>query len=194
MSLIDWLFNQTMGRPSNRTARRREILDAFARVLADHGFAGATMAAVAAEAALAPGLIHHHFESKGELLECLLAELGSRFRTRLAHYERDDDPLRAYVDAALKLDGQADVTAAKCWVSLFAEALRAPALFDQMRRLIDTEIVVIERRSGQELDAHEAGAVLAYVIGALVLGAFAPRKTAGFAAPGLHKLVAALRK
>jgi hypothetical protein len=27
-----------------------------------------------------------------------------------------------------------------------------------------------------------------------VLGAFAPRKTAGFAAPGLHKLVAALRK
>ena len=69
---------------------------------------------------------------------------------------------------------------------MFAEALRAPALFDQMRRLIDTEIVVIERRSGQELDAHEAGAVLAYVIGALVLGAFAPRKTAGFAAPGLH--------
>jgi hypothetical protein len=77
---------------------------------------------------------------------------------------------------------------------LFAEALRDPALFDQMRRLIDSEISAIERRSGQSLDAHEAGAVLAYVIGSLVLGAFAPRKTAGFAAPGLHKLVAALRK
>ena len=98
------------------------------------------------------------------------------------------------MDAALKLDGRADITAAKCWVSLFAEALRDPTLFDQMRRLIDTEIAALERRSGQSLDAHGAGAVLAYVIGALVLGARAPHKTAGFAAPGLRKLVAALRK
>jgi TetR/AcrR family transcriptional repressor of bet genes len=183
-----------MGRPSNRAVRRKEILNAFARVLADHGYAGATIAAVGAEAEMAPGLIHHHFESKAEMLKCLLAELSGRFRTRLTHYERDGDPLLAYVDAALKLDAQADLTAAKCWVSLFAEALRDPALFDQMRRLIDSEISAIERRSGQSLDAHEAGAVLAYVIGSLVLGAFAPRKTAGFAAPGLHKLVAALRK
>jgi hypothetical protein len=34
--------------------------------------------------------------------------------------------------------------------------------------------------------------VLAFVVGALVMGAFAPRKTAGFAAPSLHRLVAAL--
>lgn len=183
-----------MGRPSVRTARRQQILDAFARVLAEHGYAGATIAAVAAEAELAPGLIHHHFASKSELLECLLVELGSRFRTRLAHYERGGDALLAYADAALKLDGRADLTAAKCWVSLFAEALRDPTLFERMRRLIDTEIVAIERRSGRSLDVHGAGAVLAYVIGALVLGAFAPRKTAGFAAPGLYKLVAALRR
>ena len=192
--LVNWLHNQDMGRPSNRAERRQEILNAFARVLADHGYAGATIAAVATEAEMAPGLIHHHFDSKGELLRCLLAELSSRFRKRIAHYEQAGDPLLAYVDAAIKLDGHADITAAKCWVSLFAEALRDAALFDQTRRLIDTEIVAIERRSGQALDAHEAGAVLAYVIGALVLGAFAPRKTSGFAAPGLHKLVAALRK
>ncbi len=69
-----------------------------------------------------------------------------------------------------------------------------PRCSSKCRRLIDTELVAIQRRSGHALNAHEAGAVLAYVIGALVLGAFAPRKTAGFAAPGLAKLIASLRQ
>jgi TetR/AcrR family transcriptional regulator, transcriptional repressor of bet genes len=181
-----------MGRPSNRQERRQEILAAFARVLADHGYAGATIAAVAAEAGIAPGLVHHHFDSKAELLSGLLQELVGRFRTRVRRYEEGQDPLSAYVDGALKLDDQADLLAARCWVGLFAEAVRDPGLFAQMRRLIDTEITAIQTRSGQRLSAHDAGAVLAFVIGSLVLGAFAPRKTAGFAAPGLRRLIAAL--
>jgi len=179
-----------MGRPSNRQERRQEILAAFARVLADHGYAGATIAAVAAEAGIAPGLIHHHFESKAELLGGLLQDLVARFRTRVRRYEAAEDRLLAYVDGALKLDDQADLLAARCWVGLFAEAVRDPTLFTQMRRLIDTEIAAIQTRSG--FTAPEAGSVLAFVIGSLVLGAFAPRKTAGFAAPGLRKLIAAL--
>lgn len=182
-----------MGRPSNRDARRAEILAAFARVLADHGYAGATIAAVATEAGIAPGLVHHHFDSKAELLTCLLSDLGARFRQRIHTQPQGTDTLLAYVDAALKLDDRADLTAAKCWVSLFAEALRDPTLFAQMRRLIDTEITSIQARSDHRFSAHDAGAILAYIIGSLVLGAFAPKKTAGFAAPGLHKLVAALR-
>lgn len=182
-----------MGRPSNREQRRQEILGAFARVLADHGFAGATVAAVAAEAGVAPGLIHHHFDSKAELSSGLLAELVARFRQRVARYEGEGDALLAYVDGALRLDDRADVVAARCWVGLFAEAIRDPGLFAQMRRLIDTEITAIQRRSGGAFSAQDAGCVLAFVIGALVLGAFAPRKTAGFAAPGLRRLVGAMR-
>lgn len=68
-----------MGRPSNREARRAEILGAFARVLADHGYAGATIAAVAVEADVAPGLIHHHFRNKQDLLTSLLDNLISAF-------------------------------------------------------------------------------------------------------------------
>jgi TetR/AcrR family transcriptional repressor of bet genes len=182
-----------MGRPSNREARRRDILGAFARVLADHGFAGATIASVAAEAGVAPGLVHHHFESKEELMTSLLADLVARFRERVRHYEQDADPLLAYVDAALKLDERSDLTAARCWVGVFAEAIRNPTLFEQVRRLIDTEIVAIRRRSGDRLSAQEGGAVLAFILGSLVLGTLAPRKTAGFAAPGLRQLVAAMR-
>ena len=80
--------------------------------------------------------------------------------------------------------------AAKCWVGVFAEAVRDPTLFLQVRTLIDSEISSIEQRARGRLTSAEAGSVLAFIIGALVLGAFAPRKTAGFAAPGLRKLIA----
>jgi TetR/AcrR family transcriptional regulator, transcriptional repressor of bet genes len=182
-----------MGRPSNRELRRQEILAAFARVLADHGYAGATIARIAAEAGVAPGLVHHHFESKAEILSGLVQDLIARFRGRIrARGTEESDPLLAYVDAALALDARADLVAAKCWVGVFAEAVRDPALFAQVRRLIDTEIGVIQDRSRGSLSAQDAGAVLAFIVGALVLGAFAPRKTAGFAAPALRRFVASL--
>jgi TetR/AcrR family transcriptional repressor of bet genes len=181
-----------MGRPSNRDQRRAEIVGAFQRVLAAHGYAGATIAAVAVEAGIAPGLIHHHFDDKHDLLGALLQQLIGRFRARVVS-EASADPLLDYVDGALKLDERADVTAARCWVGVFAEAVRNPVLFKQVRRLIDGEISAIERRSGHALGTHEAGAVLAFIIGALVLGAFAPQKTAGFAAPALRRFVAALQ-
>jgi TetR/AcrR family transcriptional regulator, transcriptional repressor of bet genes len=180
-----------MGRPSNREQKRAEILKAFARVLADHGYAGATIAAIALEAGVAPGLVHHHFEDKAELLRALVHDLVSRFRQRVHHYESTEEALLAYVDGALKLDERADRVAAKCWVGVFAEAVRNPALFRQMRNLLDTEISSIELRSRGRLSNEQAGSVLAFIIGALVLGAFAPKKAAGFAAPGLRKLVAA---
>lgn len=167
---------------------------AFARVLAEHGYAGATVAAVAAEAEVSPGLIHHHFRDKQDLMSALLETLRRGFRQRVERYRREqgETPMGAYIDGALRLDASADTVAARCWVGLFAEAVRDPVLFRRVRRLIDAEIQAIRRRAGGTLDTRQAGAVLAYVVGALVVGAFAPRKAAGFAAPGLRMLVAAM--
>lgn len=175
-----------------RSKRRAEIVAAFARVLADQGFAGATIAAVAAEAGVAPGLVHHYFTSKDELLECLLEELMVRFRRRTHALDAHEGPLAAYADAAVRLDATADTVAARCWVGVLAEAVRTPTLFSRIRRLLDGEIEVLRRRSSNRLTDEDSGAVLAFILGALVLGAFAPRKTAGFAGPGLEKLIAAL--
>jgi len=178
-----------------RTERRAELARAFARVLAEHGYAGATVAAVAAEAGVSPGLVHHHFEDKQDLMGALLDTLRAGFRHRVAAYgEAGADALTAYIDGALRLDATADRVAARCWVGVLAEAVREPRLFRRVRRLVDTEIAAIQRRSQGKLDAQQAGAVLAYVVGALVLGAFAPRKTAGFAAPGLRRLVKSMQR
>jgi TetR/AcrR family transcriptional repressor of bet genes len=185
---IDWVYNQSMTRPSVRERRRTEITRAFAKVLSEHGHEGATIAAVAAAAGVAPGLVHHHFESKADLVDSLLTELVARFRERTRGKESTGDPLAAYLSAAVELDASADQVAARCWVGLLAEAVRSPALGARVRRLVDGEIEAIRRRSGDTLSPQEAGAVLAFVVGALVLGAFAPRRIAGFAAAALRTL------
>lgn len=169
-----------------------EVARAFARVLGSHGQGGATVAAVAAEAGIAPGLVHHYFRDKQELYEALLAELLAEFRRRV-EASPESDPLEAYVSAALSLDERSDVAAARAWVGVFAEGLADPALFAKVRRMMDAEIVHVERRAAGTLSTAEASAVMAFVVGALVFGAFAPRKTAGFAAPGLSRMITGLR-
>lgn len=181
-----------MARPSLREQRRREIVLAFAKVVAQRGVQGATVALVATEAGIAPGLVHHHFSDKDDMIGELVHELVSRFRTRVRE-QAETDRISAYITGALQLDERADVVAARCWVAIFAESLRNPKLFARARNLIDGEITALEHRSEGTLSRDGASAVLAYVVGALVLGAFAPRKTAGFAAPGLRKFVDALR-
>ena len=134
-----------------------------------------------------------HFASKADLLTSLIADLMERFRKRTRVFEAGIDPLAAYLDAAVALDDTADTVAARCWVGVFAEAVRDPELFAQVRRLLDTEVEAIRRRAGAPFSARDGGAVLAFIVGALVFGAFAPRKTSGFAAPSLRRFVAALR-
>ena len=167
------------------------MAQAFARVLGTHGQGGATIAAVAAEASIAPGLVHHYFESKQDLYEALLQELLAGFRHRV-EARPGTDALGAYVDAALAVDERSDIDAARAWVGIFAEALGEPTLFAKVRRMMDVEVASVERRARGSLSASDASAVVAFIVGALVFGAFAPRKTSGFAAPSLHRMMAGL--
>jgi TetR/AcrR family transcriptional repressor of bet genes len=171
-----------------RDGRRREIARALIRVLAAHGQAGVTVGAVAAEAGVAPGLVHHYFVDKQELYAVAMDTLVDEFRRRAAE-RGGSDALSAYADAALALDSNADLVAARAWVGLFAEALSDPALFQKLRRVLDAEVAAIQRRSGDAFSTDVASSVLSFVVGALVFGAFAPRRAAGFAAPALRRML-----
>lgn len=169
-------------------------MGAYARVLAEHGRSGASLAVIAAEAGIAPGLVHHYFADRQELELALVEALLAGFRRRMADAAHADDPLAAYLDAALALDGAPDLVAARAWVGVFAEAIADPVLFQRVRRLMDGEVRLIERLAGQRLETADASALLAFVVGALVFGAFAPRKAAGFAAPTAKTLARALAR
>ena len=180
-----------MGRKSLKIERRAEITRAFARVLAQHGYAGATIVAVAEEANLSPGLLHHHFKDKREMLLELLSTLLADFRKNLVERGSGKAPsLESYIDATLKLDERADAIAAKCWVGILAEGLKDKALMDKIKHHLDTEIQAIETLSRGALDVEKSSALLAFILGSLVFGAFAPKRASGFAANMGKKLFA----
>lgn len=169
-----------------REQRRAELVSAYARVLAEQGQTGATIAAVAAEAGVTPGLVHHHFAGKHDLQSALIDALVARFRG--AHEPR----LEEYVELTLGLGKKADLVAARAWVALFAEAQSDAVLFRKVRRLLELEVEAIVRRSGGKLRTADACAVMSYIMGSLVFGAFAPQKAPGFSAPRLQMLIDAL--
>jgi hypothetical protein len=105
-------------------------------------------------------------------------DLVARFRRRIEALDAETAPLDAYALAAVKLDDSSDIVAARCWVGVLAEAVRSPTLFARVRRLVDTEIDRIRQRSGDAFSAKEAGAVLALVMGSLILGASRPEPPA----------------
>jgi TetR/AcrR family transcriptional repressor of bet genes len=166
-----------MPRPSNRDQRRAELAHAFSEVLADHGYANATMVAVAAKAGVSPGLLHYHFQDKRDMLNVLVDQLAEAFVNRA---RARGSGVQAWIDAALGME-QDDRVAARCWVGVLGEALRDPALFGRIQRLLGAEIRSVQYRSGHRLSQQDCVALLSMTVGYLVVGAFRPDLTDGHA-------------
>ncbi|XXX73151.1 TetR family transcriptional regulator [Sorangium sp. So ce134] len=207
-----------MPRPSNTAERRTQIARALLEVMAERGYEGASIGAVAAAAHIAPGLVHYHFESKREILlaavELLARDHEGRIERRLAAAAGDpESELRAFIDAHLRVGEGADPRALACWICVSGEALRdadvqkafAGALAGAVGKL-----AAIVRRGARErvfscargdVDAA-AAAIVAAIQGYFVLAATArdlipPGSAAGATwamASGLLGLASAARK
>lgn len=83
------------GRRPGDGGAREDILEAALRRFAGHGYRGATIRAIAADAGVDPALVHHYFGTKRELFSAavelpfepgeLLGELLARDRGELGH-------------------------------------------------------------------------------------------------------------
>ena len=192
-----------MGRPSNTATRREELVGGLLRVMAARGYGGATIAEIAREAGLPPGIVHYHFESKKEILVAVLdrlsAVLRERYRRRAARAGRTETRGRvfAWIDAHVALGADADTKAMACWVAIGVEALRdseVRAEFEKVvaedRRSLEAllrEALAAERRSPRAARPI-ATSLVAAVQGAFQLGCAAP----GAIAPG--SMAALLRR
>jgi len=181
-----------MGRKSKRRERRQQLIDALGRVLAKRGSAEVSIAQVAHEADVAPALVHHNFENKRELFESLFDQELARLDAQAAQARKSESPLMAYADAMLSLEKRADTQSARVWVRLFAEALKDSRLEAKLKRALDREIMRVQRLSNERLNTEQASALVAFVIGALVFGAFAPKRTRGFAATQMKVFIKSL--
>lgn len=186
MTLIYWLvIQQTVARPSNTEERRREIVDAMLRVMARQGYAKASVAAVAREAGITPGLIHYHFRDKQEILLALIDRLAEAVRARF-EATRARTPLgrvHAWIDAHLARGEGADPDAVACWVALGNEALAEAAVRAAYVRVIESDRALLEglvrdalaHDGARTADARRiAAGLLAAVEGAFRLAILAP--------------------
>jgi TetR/AcrR family transcriptional repressor of bet genes len=175
-----------MPRPSNTGERRAQITRALVKVMARHGYDGASIGDIARTARLTPGLVHYHFRSKHEILLAALHELVSRHDANLqARLAAEDDPVAgvaAFIDLHLGLGADADPETLACWILLSGEALRdakvrtpfAQALATTAARLAALIAAGVEQRifACDSVDAA-ASALVAAIQGYFVLAATA---------------------
>ncbi|MFM2417111.1 MAG: hypothetical protein RL385_1834 [Pseudomonadota bacterium] len=169
-----------MGRKSNTEERRAQIVEAMLHVIAHHGYEGATVQLIAAQAGLSPGLIHYHYADKREIVVALVHALGQqatlRFEAASAGAKGAEACVKAYIDTRLGLGrgGQADAVAA--WVAIGAEAIRQPQIRQAYQDAIGKELALLRTLIGdwllEEGKPRSAAAEIAPVLMAFVEGAF----------------------
>ena len=195
-----------MARPSNTQQRRAEIIAALGRVMASTGYERATVALIAREAGLGPGLVHYHFERKGEILLALVDGLAAlaeaRIQSRLARAEGPAARLDAALDALLVRGEGEDRDAVACWALIGAEAVKDAEVrlpyerhLGRLGRLL-TELVEDRcREQGRSTEGCPAlaGALLAQIEGCFALAAAVPQLIpAGSAAEMARRTAAGL--
>ncbi|MFE9258344.1 TetR/AcrR family transcriptional regulator [Streptomyces sp. NPDC006879] len=82
---------QPAGRFQPPDVRRRQILDATAALLLEHGYEALTVSKVAVRAGVAKGTVYLYFDSKQELLAALQAEMWERMLQRPAALLKQPD-------------------------------------------------------------------------------------------------------
>ena len=169
-----------MARTSNTEARRAEITGALLAVIARHGYDKATIQAIAAQAGLAPGLIHYHFKNKQEILVSLIGAMAQAAHARyLAVLGDQVEPLprlRAYLHARLGLGEGAAPDIVAAWVMIGAEAVRQPEVRAVYRQMVADELALLTTLLGDCLRergrATRAAATLAAGLAAMIEGAY----------------------
>lgn len=136
-------------------------------MMAERGYAKATVREIAAAAGLTPGLVHYHFRNKQDILIALIESLAEIVRVRLRSGATDPARrLEAAIEALVGTEARVESEAVACWVVVGAEAVREPAvqrLYESVMRRVISEFETIFREALQKEGASEAGAPAAAV-------------------------------
>lgn len=133
-----------MGRPSNAAERRPQIVQAAVRVIARHGYEGASIQAIAREAGLSAGLLHHHFGNKADILHAVLDHLETlvqeRHEAMAARRRGAWGRLEAWIDAHLARGDGSQPEAVAAWVWIGAQALEDAELRARYRAVVERRL------------------------------------------------------
>lgn len=119
-------------------ARRAQILEATARLIARRGFHRVRVADIARECGTSTGTVHYHFPAKDDALRAALAYYADRFHHRLDEAFRTAgstvEKLRRLIDVQLAVSDE-DVDEWSIWIQSWNEAILDPALRPEQREI-----------------------------------------------------------
>lgn len=137
-----------MGRPSNKSERRAEIVQAMMQVMAVNGYDGASIQAIAKQAGLASGLIHYHFKTKQDILLESVTQLSNVLKERYLSLSKSadtaEDKLRAFINARLAKGEGSNHQAVVAWVMIASEAVRQPEVKMTYLKALRQQKVLLE--------------------------------------------------
>ncbi len=111
--------------------RRRQLIDATIASMGEHGLADTTVQTISRGAGVSPGIIHHYFGGKDELLAAtmrsMLVQLRGDVTERLAAAASPRARLEAIVDCNFAA-GQFEPMVVAAWLGFWAQAPHNPAL------------------------------------------------------------------
>src|SRR5688572_29508598 len=114
-----------------RPIRRRQLVDAAIASIHQYGMAETTIARIAEKAGVSPGIIHHYFAGKDDLLfETMRHLLEVLRRHAVVGLRRAQTPrarLHAIVEASFAEDQFSDTVSA-AWLGLYGNARQSPRL------------------------------------------------------------------
>lgn len=117
-------------RKLSRAARRMQLIEATIEVLAERGYARATLSDVAGKAGLSHGLVNFHFQSKDLLLGETLSYLSDEYRENWVQALADAGPSPAErLDALLRATFTPAIftpSRLAAWVAFWGEAQSRP--------------------------------------------------------------------
>ena len=123
-------MDQPIIRPSIREGNERAILAAAESVFAEHGFGGATMAAIAARAGVPKPNIHYYFPTKQRLYRAVIERVLTAWLDAARSFDTSGDAseaLTAYISAKMDLAREMPLSS-QIWAS---EIMRgAPVIQD----------------------------------------------------------------
>lgn len=144
-------------RKAARSVRRQQLIESTIAVLGRKGYAALTVADVAREAGLSPGIVIFHFNSKDELLAAVLGHLAAEYR---AHWEARVKAAGPHVADRLRalmlsdFDGSV-FTPEKlaAWIAFWGETQGRP-VYDQICAGLDAERLAATETLCRELVAE----------------------------------------
>ena len=157
-----------------RPVRRRQLIDAAIASIHEYGFADATVARIAAKAGVSPGIVHHYFADKDDLLFAtmrrMLAELRADLITALAQAHAPRERIGAVIEASFA-PAQFTPGVMAAWLALYGNAGQSPKLA-RIVRLYHRRLKSMLAGPLRELGAGRRADALAEGIAAMIDGLY----------------------